>query len=133
MIAAAGIGLAEVLRVLAALAAVTGLTVALGWLARTRARRGGRATLQVQERLNLSRSAQLLVVKVGGRKLLLGASEKGVQLVTELEPDAAEAEAPQEDAAEDRPVLADETPQPVPGAFARLLARQVGGGWERPR
>mgnify|MGYP006294641657 CR=1 FL=1 len=125
MSGAAGIGLAEVLRVLAALALVSGLTVGLGWLARARHRRGGGTNLRVEERLTLSRNAQLLVVRAGERKLLVGSSEKGVQLVTELEP----GEAPEpvaEEAGAKR--VESHAAGALPSAFARLLAGKLRPG-----
>jgi flagellar biogenesis protein FliO len=122
---AEGIGLAEILRVLAALALVSGLTVGLGWLARARHRRAGGANLRVEERLTISRNAQLLVVRAGERKLLVGASEKGVQLVTELEP----GEAPEpvaEEAGANR--VESHAAGALPSAFARLLAGKLRTG-----
>jgi flagellar biogenesis protein FliO len=119
---AVGIGLADVLRVIAALALVSGLTVGLGWLARHRSRRRGGAQLQVVERLTLSRTAQLLVVRVQDRNLVIGASEKGVQLVTELEREPLTEPAPAHD---DEGVTALPESAPHLGAFARLLAGKL--------
>jgi flagellar biogenesis protein FliO len=120
---AVGIGLADVLRVLAALALVSGLTVGLGWLARSRSRRRGGAGLRVEERLTVSRTAQLLVVRVEGRKLLIGASDKGVQLVTELDAEPDAVEDPVVTATGDDPAR---TALPQLGPFARLLAGKLG-------
>jgi flagellar biogenesis protein FliO len=120
---AVGIGLSDVLRVLAALALVSGLTVGLGWLARSRSRRRGGAGLRVEERLTVSRTAQLLVVRVEGRKLLIGASDKGVQLVTELDAEPHAVEQPVEAASGDAPARA---ALPQLGPFARLLAGKLG-------
>jgi flagellar biogenesis protein FliO len=127
---AAGIGLAEVLRVVAALALVSALTVGLGWLARARHRRGAGASLRVEERLTISRTAQLLVVRAGGRKLLVGASDKGVQLVTELDPVEVPQLAPEGDEAKPS---SSHAAAKVPGAFARLLAGKlhIGEGSSR--
>lgn len=78
-----------VLRLVLSLALVLGIF----WsVARFGARRmqGGRSVLQVRGRQSLSRSASVAVVEVGGRILVVGVSDGGVQLLTELEPDALE-------------------------------------------
>lgn len=45
------------------------------------------AGIRVVTRTALSRSATLTVVEVDGRRLLLGAGDQGVRLLTELDPD----------------------------------------------
>ncbi|MDO8122173.1 flagellar biosynthetic protein FliO [Isoptericola sp. b490] len=86
-------GLVLGLRVLLALAVVLGL---LWWLARKTS--GGTrikaATVRVVGRQSLGRHAGVTVVEVEGRRLLLGVTDQGVSLLTELtavqdvEPDA---------------------------------------------
>lgn len=53
--------------------------------------------VRVVGRTALHRNAVVAVVEVGGRRLLVGAGEKGIELLTELEHDAADA-APEEPA-----------------------------------
>jgi flagellar protein FliO/FliZ len=73
-------------RVVVSLAVVLGLF----WLvARTGARKlngGQRGLLRVRGRQSLSRSASLAVVEVGGRVLVVGVSDNGVRLLTEMDP-----------------------------------------------
>jgi flagellar biogenesis protein FliO len=78
-------GLVDVLRTFAALALVIAVVLLAGWLLRrqTSGRRGH--LLEVEDRLPLARGVQLVVVSAEGRRLLLGVSEKTVQLVTDLE------------------------------------------------
>ncbi len=82
--------LALALRVGFSLAMVLGLF----WLvARASARRlntGPRALLRVRGRQSLSRTASLAVVEVGSRVLVVGVSDGGVRLLTELDPDELE-------------------------------------------
>ncbi len=82
---AMSLGIADMLRVLAALAVVAGVIVVLGWLLRKGRRSGATRRLHVEERLNLSRGVSLMILGEGDRRLLVGVSEKGVSLVTELE------------------------------------------------
>ncbi|HEX6515058.1 MAG TPA: flagellar biosynthetic protein FliO [Nocardioidaceae bacterium] len=74
------------LRVLVSLALVLGLF----WLvARYGTRRlgGSRSLVRVLGRQQLSRGSSLAVVEVGERVLVVGVSDGGVRLLTELEPD----------------------------------------------
>jgi flagellar protein FliO/FliZ len=81
-----------VIRVVLSLAVVLGLF----WMvARTGSRRLGgrdRALMRVRSRQSLSRSSSLAVVEVGSRVLVVGVSDGGVRLLTELDP--ADLEAP---------------------------------------
>ncbi len=72
-----------VLRTLAALA----LLLAGAWALLRWQKRGRRAERQIEviERAALSRAATLALVRVGGRRLLLGISGDGVRLVRDLE------------------------------------------------
>jgi flagellar biogenesis protein FliO len=78
-------GLVDVARTFAALALVIAVVLVAGWFMRRHT--GGRRArlLLVEERLPLARGVQLVVVSAEGRRLLLGVSEKSVQLVTDLE------------------------------------------------
>lgn len=116
---AIGIGMADVVRVVLALALVSLFTVGLGRLARRRMHGGATARLKVAERVTLSRNAQLLIVETGGRELLIGVSEHGVQLVTELDGDAAGEAAETVERADPRPAV------PALGSFARLLTGRL--------
>jgi flagellar protein FliO/FliZ len=71
------------------LAVSLGVVLGLFWLvARTGARKlgGSRALMRVHGRQSLSRTASLAVVEVGSRVLVVGVSEGGVRLLTELDP-----------------------------------------------
>jgi flagellar protein FliO/FliZ len=75
-----------VLRVVLSLAVVLGL---LWFVARTSSRRLGgaaRGLVRVVARQPLARTASLAVVEVGDRVLVLGVSENGVSLLTEMAP-----------------------------------------------
>lgn len=75
-----------ILRVVVSLALVLGLF----WLAaRAGSRRfstGPRSLMRVRGRQSLSRTASLAVVEVGSRLLVVGISDGGVRLLTELDP-----------------------------------------------
>lgn len=72
------------------LAVSLGVVLGLFWLvARTGAKKlgGSRALLRVHGRQSLSRTASVAVVEVGSRVLVVGVSEGGVRLLTELDPE----------------------------------------------
>ncbi len=67
-----------------------GIVLGLFWaIARTSSRRmtGNRSLLKVRGRQSLSRTASVAVVEVGNRVLVVGISDGGVRLLTELDPD----------------------------------------------
>lgn len=106
------------------LAVSLGVVLGLFWLvARTGAKKlgGSRALLRVHGRQSLSRTASVAVVEVGSRVLVVGVSEGGVRLLTELDP---------EDIAE--PVAAtiegETAPRPANPLAARLGAPTALGG-----
>jgi flagellar protein FliO/FliZ len=77
-----------------------GIVLGLFWaIAQTSSRRmaGSRSLLKVRGRQSLSRTASVAVVEVGNRVLVVGVSEGGVKLLTELDPEeiAEPAETPQ--------------------------------------
>lgn len=91
-----------VIRVVFSLAVVLGL---LWFIARTSSRRFGgaaRSMVRIVARQPLARSASLAVVEVGDRVLVVGVSENGVSLLTELDPSELPASA--ESTVEDLPV-----------------------------
>lgn len=72
------------------LAVSLGVVLGLFWLvARASAKKlgGSRALLRVHGRQSLSRTASVAVVEVGSRVLVVGVSEGGVRLLTELDPE----------------------------------------------
>ncbi len=114
-----GPGLVDVLRVAGALLIVVALATALGVLARRGVRSSSTRRLRVTERLALARGVQLVVVADGGRRLLVGVSDKGVNLVSELA---------DEDALDEAVVPADEPVTeltPADESFAHRLAEQL--------
>lgn len=81
-----------VIRVVLSLAVVLGL---LWFIARTSSRRFGgsaRSMVRVVARQPLARTASLAVVEVGDRVLVVGVSENGVSLLTEMDPSELPAE-----------------------------------------
>jgi flagellar protein FliO/FliZ len=103
------------------------LTVVLGlfWLAaRAGSRRfsgGSRTLVRVRGRQSLSRTSSLAVVEVGSRVLVVGVSDGGVRLLTELDP--TELEEPEAEAEEfDRPLAG--TPA-GPALSGSLLSAQT--------
>lgn len=103
----------QLLRSLLSLAAVC---VAAWWVLRFAARRGfvspaGRV-LQVREQLALDARRSLVLVKAGKRHLLVGVSDAGMQLLTELRAEDLPPEEPPAEKAKER----------EKGAFASLLA-----------
>lgn len=75
-----------VLRVVFSLSVIAGL---LWFIARTSNKRFGgaaRSMVRVVARQPLARSASLAVVEVGDRVLVVGVSENGVSLLTEMDP-----------------------------------------------
>jgi flagellar protein FliO/FliZ len=106
-----------VIRVVFSLAVVLGL---LWVIARTSSRRfggPGRSLVRVVARQSLARTASLAVVEVGERILVVGVSENGVSLLTEMDPSELPAELPTEEAA---PVA-----QPIDRQVGRQVARHV--------
>jgi len=74
---------------LAARAGLAALGVGLlAALARRRAGAGRAAALAVASRASLGRTACVAVVEADGRRFLVGAGERGVELLAELEPAA---------------------------------------------
>ncbi len=114
------------------LAVSLGVVLGLFWLvARTGARKlgGTRGLVRVHGRQSLSRTASLAVVEVGGRVLVVGVSEGGVRLLTELDPD--EVAAPEAEAA-DAGVDLDVVPSGRRTAGRRVAGRRAARPAARP-
>lgn len=94
-------GLLDLLRIGGALLLVIGLVLLTGRLARRGVFTTQRRKMSVEERLPLARGVQAVVLSVEGRRMLLGVSERGVNLVAELPGTAAAA--PAEAAPEETP------------------------------
>ena len=74
-----------------------GIVLGLFWaIARTGSKRmgGSRSLMKVRSRQSLSRSSSVAVVEVGSRVLVVGVSDGGVALLTELDPAAVAETAP---------------------------------------
>jgi flagellar protein FliO/FliZ len=126
---------ALVIRVVLSLAVVLGLL----WLvARTSSRRfggPGRSMVRVVARQPLARAASLAVVEVGDRVLVVGVSENGVSLLTELDPselpvaqielDPLETDALEAGEARPGQHRAPVTPTPVAGLNGSLLSART--------
>jgi flagellar biogenesis protein FliO len=82
---------ALVLRMIVSLAVVVGLLVLAARFARRTGVAGTRpaagwARVEVLSRQTLGRASQVAVIRVTGRVLLLGVTDQGVRVLTELEP-----------------------------------------------
>lgn len=77
--------------VLPPLLAIVGLLLLLRWWSRRGGARGGQTTMRITGRTGLSRNASLAVVEVDRRRLLLGVTDHGVTLLSELSPPATDA------------------------------------------
>ena len=78
--------------------------VGTGWLAKKYVGTGAGKNMRVIERLSLGQDKSLLLVRVGGKTLLLGVSGKGFEVLRELDADelpvVEEAPAPKNDFAD---------------------------------
>lgn len=93
------------------------------WVRRLRAGAPA-AGVRVVTRTALSRSSTLAVVEVDGRRLLLGAGDQGVRLLTELDPDDRTDAAPGTEPAAD-PTAASPFHGPRIGLLDRLRVMTV--------
>lgn len=108
-----------------------GLIVGALLILRAWAQRGQRGTdagIRVVTRTGLAKGAVVAVVAVGQRRLLVGASEHGVSLLTELEP-----EAELQPTAAAGPATVTAAPAPLGGGAARELGARLGGWGMRSR
>lgn len=114
-------------RVGVSLCVVLGLLWATARVGSRRLGGGSRSLVRVRGRQALSRTSSLAVVEVGSRVLVVGVSDGGVRLLTELDPEELEVEVPSAEVADDatsapvrRPLV------PAQGALAgSLLSAQT--------
>ena len=88
----------------------------------------GKSMVRIVDRTSLDQRRSLYVVEVAGRWLLVGASEGGLQLISELDPQTAEQEAEAVQAAAGGPRARATVSQATTAArtaFADTLARMV--------
>jgi flagellar biogenesis protein FliO len=85
-------GMDLITRLAPALAVVVLLPLGVLWLQRRR-RGGNHQTIRMTSRAALGRNTWIAIVEVEGRRLLVATGEKGVNLLTELEPAPAVSEA----------------------------------------
>lgn len=113
------------LQTVVALAFVCGLAYFIfRWLLpRLNVVRAGGGMVRIVERAGLDARSHLYVIEVAGRWLLVSSSQAGVQLVSELDPKAAEDAAALLD--ERRPTFGGDAAA-VKKAFAERLARTIG-------
>lgn len=113
------------LQTIVALAFVCGLAYFIfRWLLpRLNVVRAGGGMVRVVERAGLDARNHLYVIEVAGRWLLVASSQAGVQLVSELDPKAAEDAAAALD--DRRPTFGGDAAA-VKKAFAERLARSIG-------
>jgi len=83
-------------RVVGSLMVILGLLWLAARLSSRRLGSGSRALVRVRGRQSLSRTTSLAVVEVGTRVLVVGVSDGGVRLLTELDPEELEVEADDE-------------------------------------
>ncbi|GEM_PF-6437221 len=79
------VGMAEILRLFAALAFVVGILLLSGYLLRKRLPGGRARSMEVEERLSLGKGAQIVIIGIHGRRMLVGVSEGGIRLISEIE------------------------------------------------
>lgn len=113
------------LQTIVALAFVCGLAYFIfRWLLpRLNVARAGGRMVRVVERAGLDARSQLYVIEVAGRWLLVSSSQAGVQLLSELDPKAAEDAAAEIE--QSRPTFGADAAA-VKSAFAERLARTLG-------
>jgi flagellar biosynthetic protein FliO len=113
------------LQTIVALAFVCGLAYFIfRWLLpRLNVARAGGRMVRVVERAGLDQRSQLYVIEVAGRWLLVASSQAGVQLLSELDPKAAEDAAAELE--QSRPTFGGDAAA-VKSAFAERLARTLG-------
>ena len=107
-----------VLRLVFSLLVVIGLLLLLARLAQKKLRGGSGALIRVVARQQLSRSSAIAVVNVADRILVVGATENGIRLLTELDPDSLDVD-PAEPTV---PIAVDRAPSGLPAAQAGPLA-----------
>ncbi|HKP72022.1 MAG TPA: flagellar biosynthetic protein FliO [Pyrinomonadaceae bacterium] len=114
-----------VLQTIVALAFVCGLAYFIfRWLLpRLNVARAGGRMVRVVERAGLDARSQLYVIEVAWRWLLVSSSQAGVQLLSELDPKAAEDAAAEIE--QSRPTFGADAAA-VKSAFAERLARTLG-------
>ena len=113
-------------RVGVSLCVVLGLLWATARVGSRRLGGGSRSLVRVRGRQALSRTSSLAVVEVGSRVLVVGVSDGGVRLLTELDPEELEAEAPSAEPASSAPVRRPLVPAQGAGALAgSLLSAQT--------
>ena len=75
-----------VIRALSSLGLVLAIVLVTGWLLRRRLAGGRAGRMHVEERLVVARNQQVLLLRVDGRRLLVGSGERGLTLLTALDP-----------------------------------------------
>jgi flagellar protein FliO/FliZ len=114
-----------VIRVVFSLAVVLGL---LWFVARTSSRRFGgaaRSMVRVVARQPLARTASLAVVEVGDRVLVVGVSENGVSLLTEMDPSELPVEAALDPAEQPAAAQGARRSLSTPGLTGSVLSTQT--------
>jgi flagellar protein FliO/FliZ len=115
------------IRLVFSLAVVLGLLLLCARLAGRRFQGRQDAMVQVVHRQPISRNASVSVVNVAGRVLVLGTTDQGIRLLTELDPDQLDqAAADPADLALVTPIdrVAEEDPHPAGVSAADVLLRE---------
>jgi flagellar biosynthetic protein FliO len=102
---------------------VLAFVCALAWvilrvLSRHSNRFAQNSMMQIVDRIPLDQRRSIFIVKVAGRWLVIGSSEGGVELITELDPEAAEREAEESTRARSRFTQA-------PGVFTERILEAI--------
>ena len=123
-----------VVRLLVSLALVVGLLILLARVAQGRYRGRSGAAIQVLHRQALGKGSSVAVVSIGGRVLVVGATEQQVSLLTELDPDELQLEVTvQAPAAEDPDELAGVTRLQGPLSGSLLSPQTWRQAWQAVR
>jgi len=117
-------GMDLITRLAPALAVVLLLPLGVWWLQRRR-RGGHHQAIRMTARAALGRNTWIAIVEVEGRRLLVAAGERGVNLLTELDPPAAPEAAMDPDALIDGLMEQAENDGPRTGLISRLQERTL--------
>jgi flagellar biogenesis protein FliO len=117
-------GMDLITRLAPALAAVLLLPLGAWWLQRRR-RGANHQTIRMTARAALGRNTWIAIVEVEGRRLLVATGERGVNLLTELDPPAVPEAAINPDALIDGLMTQAENDGPGTGLIRRLQERTL--------
>ena len=108
------------MRLVFSLLVVVGLLLLLARVAQRRFSGGRGAMIRVVSRQQLSRTSAIAVVNVADRVLVVGATESGISLLTELDPDSLDVAYDEEQLGEPQGALPASSVMPLPSRSGPL-------------